>query len=215
MCVPLKLFRFDERIYAESFVSKGSVSFGAAATYNDSLLTAAQQDNEQERSTNLNPARHRLAVSASDGTLRPLQNLTALKITHKATDRNGAPLRYYILSCSLNNSATFYDKFGKDCHVAIHDPREFMLRLNTAVSAQLPDSGGEARQVTYFRCDTPITSATTLDLLFMKADSYSWQEEYRFVLLGPGSQAQQKRVTLTLGSLTDICSLHLRQKCGA
>jgi hypothetical protein len=63
MAYPAILYRYDELQFAEPFVERGIVSFGAAARYNDSKLSDAQRDNEQRRQLSLKMPGHQLAIA--------------------------------------------------------------------------------------------------------------------------------------------------------
>jgi hypothetical protein len=208
MPIPQTIFRFDELKYAKPFVENGIVSFGPAASYDDSKLSAAQRDNELQRSSAPDVAHHQVLVASPGGQPQALKNLRSIKISSDIRNVDGEYLHYYILCCSLCDDRRFYAEFPKvDCCVTIYDTPEFHRRLDAALKAKYAGWGGGSRGVSYFSPSAAFVANKTLDLVFAKDDSYAWQQEFRFALFSPIDEAHRGRVELSLGSLKDICSI--------
>ena len=208
MAYPAILYRYDELQFAEPFVERGIVSFGAAARYNDSKLSDAQRDNEQRRQLSLKMPGHQLAVAQSgEAHANVISNLFKIEIKFDIKV-DGEFLRYHILCLSLQEEPKFYTEFPKtNCLITFHNPGEFHHRLIEALKDQLPDYGRRSQAVYYFDPNAIYAPQSNLELCFAKDKSYEWQNEYRIALFGPLEKATDGRLTLILGSLKDICSL--------
>src|ERR1051325_3425236 len=210
MTLPSVLYRFGKKAYLDAFVTDGLVSFAPARLFNDSLLTEAQRDNEQERASSPRADRHQIHVATPGGTPQELSGVYDIHITYELTDIKGQPLRYYLACFTTVADPAFYDAFNADCYVEVLDSLEFLARLKRALKEQLPEWGGRALPVTYYATDRPIDAVDTLALIFMKDEAYKDQQEFRFLLLGPLDQMDDDRRPLCLGSLVDICRLHYK-----
>lgn len=210
MAMPDRFFRFYKLEHAKLFVEEGVVSFGSAASYDDSRFNDAVRDDEQSRHSHPDPRRHSLSVAAPGGESRQIENVISLKISYDIRHISGKPLSYYILCCSLTDDEQFFKRFDRECYITINDVPEFHRRLDAAIHEQRPAWGGASGRVTYFKEGAVMVPERTLDLIFMKDTSYSWQKEFRYALISPSQETLDKRVSVRLGPLKDICSITMR-----
>lgn len=149
MSFPGILYRYTELKWAIPFVEEGIISLGAAAAYDDSKLSEAQQDNEQKRELSLKAPKYGPIVANQKGA-HVFQNMIKVGLSYKIISE-GEYLRYHIMCLSYTTNPRFYTDFPEsDCMITIHNPAEFIERLGKAIVDQLPDYGGQSSSVFYY-----------------------------------------------------------------
>lgn len=210
MFPPPILYRFSSLARLTSFVDEGKISFNHARNFTAGELTPGQRDNEQERLYVPDVRRLQLDVESAGRGRTPIQNLTNVSITLNLPDVHGNPLAYYLLCCSTDRNDRMFGEFKADAVVTIKDPTEFFRRLEAATQAQMPDFGCHGKSVQYFPRNSVPTGQKTWEYIFFKDDVFGYQDEFRFVLIGPPNLSTEDRKELVLGPLNDICVVEVR-----
>src|SRR5439155_17843324 len=95
MSYPPKLFHFGKSQHISDFVPQGHISFGLANGFGRAGLTKGQQDNEMKRTATPSPRTTSILVGQKLDDVRPLQNLTSIKVGF------GIRIPYFIKCFSL------------------------------------------------------------------------------------------------------------------
>ena len=195
----MSLYRFSEKRYLDNFL-KGELSFAIASSYDDVKLTVAQRDDEQARTFNPDLKKH---VFVINGSASAMKGLKEVKITHTARDADGDRLNYYLMSFTSVYDKRLFEEFCADTCVEIFNEVEFRNRLDRALKAI--NWNGLLGAVKYFDSKSLSAISSNEDILFLKADQYAWQKEFRAVAF-PASKADLKdsRKNMKVGDLSDI-----------
>jgi hypothetical protein len=122
---PAELFCFTKLSYAVRFLKEGHVSFGQAALYSDSALTAAQRDEERTKHCELGGERVIIRTGATYQSATVVPDVSSIRIS--AT----LPL-YYIRCFSASFDSGMFPKFESDACVHVKDAWTFLIRLERA-----------------------------------------------------------------------------------
>ena len=182
---PPALYRYGLRRYLEPFLLTGRVSMARADTYRDTLLSDGQRDDE---------------------TVRALADGTELLFV----GRDGNPLVYYLLCCSMANDPSLLTEFGADACVRIYDPGTFGDRLLAEARREFPDRGGiqgcdlYGRTVRYYPDGVVPSVNDQVELIFSKNQRFAHQKEFRVIFAANPLLTSSKRIEFTIGDMRDI-----------
>lgn len=192
----MSLYRFSERKYLEDFL-EGKLSFAKASSYDDVKLTVAQRDDERERTFKPDLKKTAFFINGM-----PIRALKEVEIKHMARDSDGDKLDYYCMSFTSVYDTRFFTEFCTDSCIEVIDEGEFETRLDKAVQAI---GGGWFGPVTYFDPKKLGAISNNKEILFSKSNQYSWQQEFRAVVLPSLKEAlKDDRKIIDIGDLSDI-----------
>ncbi len=206
LTLPNVLFRYSQKEFLDSFLSRGRICLRPASYYKDSALTDAQQDDELTRTSSPDTQRYQLAVGDVGGsTASTLGGLTNFTLRNQIKDREGRFYDYYVFCTSLDFRSELYPDFQANACVRIHNPEAFIQRLDHTCQREFGAHRLWFAAVTYFDPTAPLVVETNIDLAFRKdAQKYSHQNEYRFAICLDPKVTLSDRRFIELGDLTDI-----------
>jgi hypothetical protein len=187
----------------------GTFRAAVASTYKDSTLTAAQQDDENRKSS-LMPPTTRIGIPTPTGMhyAEPIGRVTRTTEIRQS---------YYMTSftkCAADSDPRF-DAFG-DARLLIHDPKAFGERVVAAAQAVRPKWAPLFAPAHYFNPENGHPDYLLSDPPDMreflpwrlKDESFAWQKEWRFIWI-PDTEpvGEPKAIEFPIGSLSDIAVL--------
>jgi hypothetical protein len=193
------LAKFTERRYVSDFVQKGHILFSPATRFIDESLSIAQQDDEMEFKSYLNPTG--ITISTKEN---PEEHIPIIDSTNIETSvRMGT--NYYLFSATYGPDPRHFIDFRADACVFITNPKEFIRRVMAAVRQNRID----------WKCSPFFLKIGYIDKYvytkharpsMAKDIKYWYQFETRMVLLPPKGRPASKLepFVLSIGSLSDI-----------
>ena len=200
------LWKFGNKKHILNAFKYGSLKIGPAGTYKDDpSLSEGQKDDELFLSTRTPNMMIPFELGMTDDKGQPIKATPAPLELHMAT----LVKNFYVWCCSNEYDARMFREFG-DAALIILDPREFSIRLQTAVRKAKPNyipiPGTKGVAVKYYdphlmaeanRMPTPIVN---------KLFEYAYQSEHRFAW-----QAEQEEtfsnLFVDIGPLDDIAQV--------
>lgn len=198
------IYRYSKRQYLEELRRFGRVRWAHARTFNDSTLTSAQADDEHHRIYTLDPTIHVLDIYGRDGNIHHFENLPYLHMYQRIEDRQKRLIDYYIYCFTSRYSDRFFSEFGADACLMISEPEEFYVRLIRACHKRYPRCQFIARKCNYYDPTQMPNPAKRSELVFLKSNVYSWQEEVRAFFYFHSDEGFPDHFTIDAGSLEDI-----------
>jgi hypothetical protein len=202
--LPLSLYHYTKKGFADDFVKRGIISFGNAASYDEDHLTIAQRDREYLRAAVLAGDKVKLRAGKNYASSIEIKNLMSLKFEVR--------LPPYFLKCMTTaTDDRFYSEFKADTCVAIRKPHEFLLRLSAALDqGQLLGDWRIIADLANYKKDDEIPPQEEEKQFFIKRMKFRWQNEFRIVLWPRAKytpESKGAREQLLIGPLTDICEI--------
>lgn len=196
-----KPVKFIKKQHLEDFINKGIVQFSPATRFQDKSLTIAQQDNEIEYSSYINPAGVTISTLDEPEKKIPIIDSTNLKISRKIGTN------YYLFSTTYGPDPRHFLDFNAEACVFIENPVQFIRRIRAAIEAQSLEWECIPWffKVGYF----DKYEASKYAMASMAKDiKYWYQFETRLILLPPiGKPSKElEPLLLSIGSLVDITS---------
>jgi hypothetical protein len=196
------MVKYGEHRFLEPMLRQGLVRISPAASYSDPSLNAAIRDDELSVELDINewtagPYSHLLATGAANR----FTSFPRLDLNIRS------PSNYYVFCTAHRLSARLIMDFGGDSCLVIHDPDEFVRRLQDAVGERLQGWTTEYRDVEYY--DPAQTNVIEVGVLYSKHFRYAYQHETRVAWFPPSPIAELEPLHLELGSLADIAELVL------
>ena len=202
------LVKFGKREYMADLLLAGRGRVSLATSYDDPSLGHARSDNESRLFAYPDPAdaHHFFVTDQHDRTAAgdlDVAYLGSAQIHVRATTD------FYVYCLAGTADASLFDDFDADTCIVITKPSEFKARIQTAVSARLPNWKFIAGPVIYF--DPFFCHAHQIVPHFWKHFRFSYQKEHRLVWLPPkpdcSGETTTKHVQFDVGPLTDCARL--------
>lgn len=195
-----QLFRFSKLKFLKPLYELGELTIFPAARYSDASLLRSQHDNELARTVLADGTKARIEHTDRAGVRHEMNAIGSIK--YQMASRTN----YYVWFTTTVYDARLYDDFDADACLIIHDAERFIGRLFRAVSAALPRWVGAEKLVRYF---DPLRAHGEVLASFEKDFDYAYQREFRFVWNPPAPDTERDLppLSITLGPLTDVCSL--------
>jgi hypothetical protein len=190
----------------EELVRYGKVRFAHARTFNDTSLKPAQSDDEHHRIYTLDFSVHVVDIYGTDGNVHHFGSLPSLQMFHRIGDREGRLIDYYIYCFTSKYDSRFFAEFGADACLMISHPEEFYVRLIRACHARYPRCQFIAGKCKYYDPTEMPSPAKRSEMVFMKSNLYSWQEEVRVFFYFHSNEEFPDYLTIEAGPMTDICN---------
>jgi hypothetical protein len=180
-----KVAKYGKSVHLEKLL-KGTFRAVVASTFKDSKLTAAQQDDENRKSS-LMPPTTRIGIPTPTGVhyAEPLGRVTRTTEIRQ---------EYYMMAftfCAGAVEPKFAAEFAADARLLIHDPATFGTRVCKAAQIARPKWTAFFAPAHYFDPENghpdylssdPSEMRDTLPWR-LKENSYAWQQEWRFIWL--------------------------------
>ena len=205
-----KVAKYGKFVHLEKLL-QGTFRAAVASIYKDSKLTAAQQDDENRKSS-LMPPTTRIGIPTPTG-MRYAEPIG--RVTRTTEIRR----EYYMTAftfCADAVEPKFAAEFAADARLLIHDPTTFGTRVCNAAQIARPkwtaffgpahyfDPGNGHPD--YLSSDSPEMQDTLPWQL--KEDSYAWQQEWRFIWLPDADLVGELLpIEFPIGPLSDIAIL--------
>lgn len=193
------LAKFTEKRYVSDFIQNGNIFFSPASRFIDRSLSIAQQDDEMEFRSYLNPTG--VTISTKEN---PEERIPIIDTTNIETSvRMGT--NYYLFSTTYGPDPRHFIDFRADACVFITKPNEFIRRVMAAIRQNRIDweCSPFFLKVGYFdKYEYTIHARPSL----AKDIKYWYQFETRMVLLPPLGQpaSNLEPFVLPVGPLSDI-----------
>lgn len=171
------LFKYGKKIYLDEFLKNGNLRLQPASAYDDPLLNPAVEDRE-------------LAFEKIEGMKRTLFK--------SETD-------YYCFCSSLLHQDRLLNDFGADCLVVITNPKEFFLRLASALDESEYDIS--FNKITYLD-PVLMDGKKVTNLAYVKHMRFAYQFEHRLVAMPSSQILELPSRQLQLGPLNDIAKMY-------
>lgn len=179
----------------ETFRS-GRIRIAPAASYQDSSLNSAQQDDELCHWTRTPNKALMIQVTDVDGKHIPLQMGEFLQ---------GKTIQNYLVwCCACGYEARLFKDFACNAAIIVREEKEFIDRLTKATKQAIPDFNFLHGPVGYYDPYHPPSDGIRLP--FMKNMKYLYQNEYRFIWQSD-DPIKHIPTFLELGPLEDIAEL--------
>jgi hypothetical protein len=214
-----KVAKYGKFVHLEKLL-QGTFRAAVASIYKDSKLTAAQQDDENRKSS-LMPPTTRIGVPTTGGMhyAEPIGRVTRTTEIRRA---------YYMMAFTFCTDAVepkFAAEFAADARLLIHDPATFGTRVCNSAQSARPNWTAFFAPVHYFDPENghpdylssdPPEMRDTLPWR-LKENRYAWQREWRFIWL-PDTDlvGELSPIEFPIGPLSDIAVLErLKPSTGA
>lgn len=191
-----KLIKYGNREWLKETWLTGRWRLSSASYYASDQLCAARRDSEMMLEVSIpNFLRHPQATTEiNDEYPETLASVDAMNITCE-TD-------YYLACFARSYIPRMFDDFGANSCLIVMDEKTFRRRFEAAIAKVLPNSLWMSNQVGYI---DPLLPKGIPNTYFAKHFRYSYQSEFRFVVLPPENCERLEPVFIDLGPLTDCC----------
>jgi hypothetical protein len=192
-----QIFRFSQRRHLQSALDGGLVRLNAASSYSDPSLNLAMRDEELSFVYHVMPKD--VKIRTQDGQLLPFQ-------FREAEVKFGVPGDFHALCLSWKFNLRLFDDFGADTCLVIYDAIRFIDAIKAAVKALNPEALVGAKGVTYIDPCRPGPDRPPLP--FAKHFKFFYQDEFRVVVVYPGSTATSlPPLDVQIGPMKDYAEL--------
>lgn len=198
-CHENTFFKLGKLRHMSDLYNFGKLRISPASYYDDPSLSSAIRDDELK------------FTIYPTGKPMPLRNYTPPasnipdKIIHSIEAK--CPTNYFVFCMAAEYSARLPADFCADAVLEISDMKKFSTLLAAAVFQELPEWRLGLNTVTYI--DPLIPHVKNPIALFSKHFRYFYQKEVRYVWLPPRPQMELKPINIEMGSLTELCKLHV------
>ncbi len=196
------LFKYGKQEHLQRSIKEGIIRLSPASKYEDSTLSSATRDTELE--IDIQPGLEQYQMNVFDGKTLKKKDTISLK---DAKFKQSISTDYYMYCVSEVLKARLFDEFEADSCLVIKQPDEFANRLWLSVQANLPDYKFGMGQISYFDPILPVP--TTPEIFNTKHFRYTYQSEFRYVCVPNTNIKELEPTDLNVGSLEDICEMHV------
>jgi hypothetical protein len=191
-----KLIKFGNQKWLKETWLTGRWRLSSASYYASDGLCAARKDSELVLEICIpNFLRNPQATNEiNDGYPEILASVDAMKVTCE-TD-------YYLACFARNYLPRLFDDFESDSCLVVMDEKAFRGKFECAVAKALPNALRMSSQVSYI---DPLLPKGIPNAYLAKHFRYSYQNEFRFVVLPSENRKRLDPIFLELGPLTDCC----------
>jgi hypothetical protein len=203
-----KVAKYGKFVHLEKLL-QGTFRAAVGSIYKDSKLAAAQQDDENRKSSLMSPTT-RIGIPTTSGMhyAEPIGRVTRITEIRQS---------FYLTSLSfcVDDSEPRFAAFG-DARLLIHDPAAFGKRVCEAAQRERPKWIAFFAPAHYFNPENAHPDYLSSDPPHMrdtlpwrlKNDSYVWQKEWRFIWLPDGDPVRgPNAIEFPIGALSDIAVL--------
>jgi hypothetical protein len=191
------LVKYTKRAFAEAALKLGSIRIAPASLYSDASLSPAVRDHELVGEVDFNPYFSGIGHDPNLDRM-VLPNPRQLVRQQFSTD-------YYVYCLAQSVSTRLLLDFEAEVALIIHDPSEFLRRLDAVISARLPGWTALSEEVQYY--DPLQVTPEEVELPMWKHFKYAYQGEFRCAWIPPRSHQQLAPIYTDIGSLEDIAEL--------
>jgi hypothetical protein len=199
--IPVK---FMKKMYLNDFLKKGTIRFSPATMFIDKTLSIAQQDNEIEYTSYVNPAGVRIISEEN-----PEEEIPIIDDGENMKFSRNIKTNYYLFSTTCWANARHFLDFDTDVCVFIENPNEFINRIKNAIVTQHLNLECDSKFFPVKYYDKYEYSKYAMPLL-SKDIKYWYQFEIRLTLMPPIGKSikELEPLVLSIGSIEDITSIY-------
>ncbi|MGQ4005951.1 hypothetical protein QIW49_05650 [Francisellaceae bacterium CB300] len=187
------LYKYSKLKYNNDFFNHGKLRISPASYYNDSSLNYAIKDDELSFVTPINPKKCSIET-VKTGNIIKVDNV---KIKHEVDN-------YYVHCFSYNYTFREYDDFNADSCIIIYDTEKLISKVEIELKKKFKNYDLGFKAVTYI---DPLNPKDSPDVYFSKHFKYSYQYEYRFVLIPSSNIECLEPFFIEIGSMHEYAEL--------
>jgi hypothetical protein len=181
------------------FVERGEIRISPASIYKDGPALDPRTDDELNKKRSL-PGQHS-RITTLEG-----KDIPILGDVHETVSTG---VNYYALCMSTDFEPQIFEEFNYDSCVIIKDPEQFAARIEASFRSILPHWHFYHNSVEYFDPCEPYENQYFSPVM-CKDFRFAYQMEYRMIWDAQAPGFVEDYIFLRLGSLEDICDLHIR-----
>jgi len=187
------IYKYGKYKYNLDSLKNGKFRISPASSYNDSSLNHAIKDNELVFDIIHDPKNTSITNTKNNLKINPTSNI---KITHELkTD-------YYVQCFSLGYTYREFTDFNCDSCLVIYDINKFIQKINEALNKKRSDFDFDTVQYI-----DPLQYKDDPIVFFSKHFKYSYQNEFRIVLIPKEPSTNLEEFYIEIGSMEEYAKL--------